>query len=122
MAIGEHLPEEEGSRRFQLATFVGFSDGDPAWLKLNYLATTTARAPYAFKPVWIDHRDGKAILQKRKPRPGRGVSADVRRWSGVDPASHVLKLDARLQLTTAGALTQESLLALGPWKPRVMNR
>ena len=74
------------------------SDGDPAWLKLHYLATTTARAPYAFKPVWIDHRDGKAILQKRKPRPGRGVSADVRRWSGVDPASHVLKLSAPITL------------------------
>ena len=122
LAIGDHLPDEEGPKRYQLARFVGFSDGDPAWLKLNYLATTTARAPYAFKPVWIDHRDGKAILQKRRPRPGRGVSADVRRWSGVDPASHVLKLSTPITLTTAGGLTQEALTALGSWKPRVMTR
>ena len=105
-----------------MAAFVEFSDGDPAWLKLKYLATTTARPPYVFKPVWIDHRDGRAILQKRKPMPGRGVSADVRPWSGVDPASHVLKLSVPIKLTAAGALTRESLAALGPWKPRVMNR
>ena len=122
LAIGDHLPDEEGSRRYQLAKFVGFSDGDPAWLRLAYLGTTTARPPYRFQPVWIDHGDGKAMLQVRRPRPGRGVSADVRRWTGVDPASHVLKLDVPLRLTSAGALTRATLAALGQWKPRVMGR
>ena len=120
LAIGDHLPEEEGSRRFQLGRFAGFSEDDPDWLEVEYLATVTARPPYKFRNVWVDPADGKSILQKHKPRPSKRISRHVKRWTGVDPAAHVLKLGVPLELTASGGLPKPVLEALGPWKPHIM--
>ena len=45
LAIGEHRPDEDGSFKFQLAVFKGFSDDDPEWLQVAYLGTHVATAP-----------------------------------------------------------------------------
>jgi hypothetical protein len=113
------LPEEQGSKLFQLARFLSFSDDDPDWVQVEYLGTLKHDSPYRFQNVWIDGKDGKAILRKAKPPPGRAVSADVSRWTGIDPTAHVLKL--QLDLTASGALTADSLRALGSWKPVVIH-
>ena len=70
LIIGDHPLEEEGNYRFQMARFQGFSDGDPEWLAVRYLGTTSAKPPYKFLNVWIDNKDGKAILRKTRPPPG----------------------------------------------------
>ena len=120
LAIGDHLPEEEGSRRFQLGRFVGFSNDDPDWLEIEYLATITARSPYKFRNVWVDPVDGKSILQKLKPRPSKRISPHVKRWTGVDPVAHVLQLEVPLELNATGGLSKAALKALGTWKPHIM--
>jgi len=119
LAIADHLPEEQGSNLFQLAKFLNFSDDDPDWVQVEYLGTLKRDPPYRFQNVWIDGKDGKAILRKAKPPPGRTVSADVSRWTGTDPTAQILKLN--LELTATGALTADSLRALGTWKPVVIH-
>ena len=68
----------------------------------------------------MDPADGKSILQKHKPRPSKRISKHVKRWTGVDPAAHVLKLGVPLELTVSGGLPKPVLEALGPWKPHIM--
>jgi len=119
VAIGEHLPDEQGSHSYQLARFVSFSDDDPDWVEVEYLGTTKGKPPYRFENVWIDSKDGKAILRKTKPPPGKGVSADVTRWTGIDPTAHILKVP--VALTSTGALTAETLRVLGKWKPTIIH-
>ena len=89
------------------------------WVAVEYLATAKGKPPYLFNNVWIDNKDNKSILRFAKPPPGKGVSSNVSRWTGVDATSHVLKIP--LELTASGALTVDSLKALGPWKPTIMR-
>ena len=102
-----------------MARFQGFSDGDPDWLAVRYLGTTSAKPPYKFLNVWIDNKDGKAILRTTRPPPGGGISSDVSEWTRVDPAAHVLNI--KPMLTKSGALTAATLKALGKWKPHIVR-
>ena len=114
------LATEDGNYRFHLAKFVSFSNGDPDWLQVNYLGTTTAKSPFKFANVWIDKRDGKAILTRGTAKPkGKGVSTQLERWSGVDPAANVLSI--KPALTKNGALTAATLKSLGKWKPHIVR-
>jgi hypothetical protein len=120
IAVGDHEEEDEGNHRFQLARFVRPSAGpDENWVEVEFLGTTTARPPYRFRDVWIDQKDGKAILKNTKPRTGGGVSDNVLRWTGK---VHVdLILDREVSLLKSGALTKKSLKNLGPWRSQVVG-
>ena len=117
--IGDHAPDEEGNFRFQLAQFKSLSDGDPDWLSVDYLGTTTSKSPYKFSNVWIDDKDGKAILRNAKPAPGGGVSDQVSQWAGIDPAAHVLPIQP--VLTKNGVLSAATIKSLGKWKPNLVR-
>ena len=85
---------------------------------VEYLGTRKATAPYRFFPVWIDVQDdNRPILSKKKPRTGRGAKS-IERWSGVNPAEHVL--DIEINLNRDGALSAATMERLGRWTPIVM--
>jgi hypothetical protein len=107
-----------GNNRFQLARFKSLSDDDPEWLEVEYLGTTKAGAPYAFMDVWVDPVDDKTVRSNVKPR-GHNISSGIARWTGIDPAAHVLKCP--IALTSTGALTAATLKALGKWKPHLLR-
>ena len=123
LVLGDHLDSEEGNHRFHLGRFKRYEvmedDDDPeSWIKVDYLGTTVAKSPYRFRKVWIDRKDGRPIIQDKKPKPGKRVSKEVHRWVGSEHVSHVLMRG--LTLTQAGGLQAATLKALGEWRPHVL--
>ena len=122
--LGDHASDEQGSFKFQLGRFNGIVDGDPDYIKVIYLGTTTSKAPYRFREVWIDHADNdKVVLQApaKSSKPSKkGIKKSMlRQWSGEEPVEHVLPVP--IGLTASGALTAATIAALGKWRPHVLQ-
>jgi transposase InsO family protein len=122
LAIGEHEEGEAGSHRFQLVRFLEMDD-DQGYFHAQNLGTTSRKNRQVFKEVWIDQKDGKAILtalgSKTVPQ-GRSVSKEIKRWSGHYHVDMVLRRGP-IGFAASGTLTAATLKSLGKWRTLVVQ-